>query len=91
MLLLTDVMVTSFLFDTGSNSRRGKRLPCLQSYTVTEGSWCPTSLLYSQRRNTTTPAKAMLPETLAAARLQVAQVVRVVANAFLVCDSFVVL
>ena len=48
---------------------------------ISEGSWCPTSLLYSQRRNTTTPAKSMLPETLAAARLWVVQVVGVVANA----------
>ena len=26
---------------------------------ASEGSWCPTSLLYSQRRNTATPAKSM--------------------------------
>ena len=64
---------------SGSNSpHMAKAFAYLET---SEGSWCLTSLLYSQRRNTTTPAKSMLPETLAAARLWVVQVVRVVAHA----------
>ena len=70
---------SSCLLWSGSNSpHMAKAFAYLET---SEGSWCLTSLLYSQRRNTTTPAKSMLPETLAAARLWVVQVVRVVANA----------